>query len=95
MYYIWLAKFAGVEYVGRPQGNDINTKPFKSKIFKYLSIKGINSAKAIIVDSFVMYESIKKFTDTNNVFVIPNSPTDTLVHFLMLMRIPQFLFGFE
>jgi len=72
MYYIWLAKFAGVEYVGRPQGNDILTKPFKSKIFKFLSIKGINSAKAIIVDSFLMYESIKKFTDTKNVFVIPN-----------------------
>ena len=72
MYYIWLAKFAGVEYVGRPQGNDIFTKPFKSKIFKYLSIKGINSAKAIIVDSFLMYESIQKFTNTKNVFVIPN-----------------------
>ena len=72
MYYIWLAKFAGVEYVGRPQGNDIFTKPFKSKIFKFLSIKGIKSAKAIIVDSFLMYESIKKFTDTNNVFIVPN-----------------------
>tara|TARA_B100000963_G_scaffold131281_1_gene114483 strand:- start:921 stop:2054 length:1134 start_codon:yes stop_codon:yes gene_type:complete len=72
MYYIWLAKFAGVEYVGRPQGNDIFTKPFKSRIFKFLSIKGINNAKAIIVDSFLMYESIQKFTQINNVFVIPN-----------------------
>jgi len=72
MYYIWLAKFAGVEYVGRPQGNDVFTKPFKSKVFKYLSIKGINSAKAIIVDSFLMYESIQKFTDAKNIFVIPN-----------------------
>ena len=72
MYYIWLAKFAGVDYVGRPQGNDIFTKPFKSRIFKFLSIKGINNAKAIIVDSFLMYESIQKFTQTNNVFVIPN-----------------------
>ena len=72
MYYIWLAKFAGIDYVGRPQGNDIFTKPFKSRIFKFLSIKGINNAKAIIVDSFLMYESIQKFTQINNVFVIPN-----------------------
>ena len=72
MYYIWLAKFSGVEYVGRPQGGDVITKPFKSRFFKYLSTKGINSAKAIIVDSHLMNESIKKFTSNNNVYVIPN-----------------------
>lgn len=72
MYYIWLAKFSGVEYVGRPQGGDVITKPFRSRFFKYLSIKGINSAKAIIVDSSLMNESIKKFTNNNNVYVIPN-----------------------
>ena len=72
MYYIWLATFSGVEYVGRPQGGDVITKPFKSRFFKYLSIKGINSAKAIIVDSYLMNESIKKFADNKNVYVIPN-----------------------
>ena len=72
MYYIWLATFSGVEFVGRPQGGDVITKPFKSRFFKYLSIKGINSAKAIIVDSYLMNESIKKFANNKNVYVIPN-----------------------
>ena len=35
MYYIWLAKFSGIKYVGRPQGGDINIKPFKSRIYRY------------------------------------------------------------
>ena len=72
MYYIWLASFAGIEYVGRPQGSDILIKPFTSPIFKLLSIKGINDSKSIIVDSYLMYDSIKKFTDIRKVVVIPN-----------------------
>lgn len=73
MYYIWLAKFAGINFVGRPQGSDLLIKPFKSKIFRFLSVLSIHSAKAIIVDSFSMYESIKKITNSyENVFVIPN-----------------------
>ena len=72
MYYIWLAKFSGIEYVGRPQGGDINIKPFKSKIYRLLSKKSIENAKAIIVDSQIMNNNIKKISNTDKVFVIPN-----------------------
>ena len=72
MYYIWLAKFAGVKFVGRPQGNDILTNPFKSRVYKFLSISSMKAAKAIIVDSFLMAESIKKITNNVNIKVITN-----------------------
>ena len=54
MYYLWLAHFAGVDFVGTPQGSDLLIKPFKSKLFKYLSIKALRSAKFITVDSEMM-----------------------------------------
>ena len=73
MYYLWLAKFAGIDFVGRPQGSDILIKPFKSRVYKFLSIKSMQSAKAIIVDSFLMYQSIQKITNNKiNVSVVPN-----------------------
>ena len=73
MYYIWLSKFAGVDFVGRPQGNDILTNPFKSKLYKFLSIKSMQSAKSIILDSFLMKKTIQKITNKNiNISVVPN-----------------------
>tara|TARA_B100000886_G_scaffold339408_1_gene304807 strand:- start:7576 stop:8703 length:1128 start_codon:yes stop_codon:yes gene_type:complete len=73
MYYIWLSKFSGVDFVGRPQGNDILTNPFKSKLYKFLSIKSMQSAKSIILDSFLMSKIIKKITNKKiNVSVVPN-----------------------
>ena len=72
MYYIWLARFAGIEYVGRPQGSDILIKPFKSRIFRILTKEAINNSKAIIVDSNLMYKNIKRFANQKKVCVIPN-----------------------
>ena len=54
MYYLWLAHFAGVDFVGTPQGSDLLIKPFKSKFFKYLSVKALRSAKFVTVDSEMM-----------------------------------------
>ena len=51
MYYLWLAAAANVDFVGTPQGSDILVKPFKSKIFKTLSIWAMKSAKYVTVDS--------------------------------------------
>tara|TARA_Y100000746_G_scaffold221935_1_gene221882 strand:+ start:587 stop:1714 length:1128 start_codon:yes stop_codon:yes gene_type:complete len=73
MYYIWLSKFAGVNFVGRPQGSDILANPFKSKVYKFLSIKSMQSAKSIILDSFLMNKTIQKITNKKiNISVIPN-----------------------
>lgn len=54
MYYLWLAHFAGVDFVGTPQGSDLLIKPFKSNFFRYLSVKALKSAKFITVDSEMM-----------------------------------------
>ena len=73
MYYIWLSKFAGVEFVGRPQGNEILTNLFRSRFYKFLSIKSMQSAKSIIVDSFLMNKMIQKIKNNKiNVSVVPN-----------------------
>lgn len=59
MYYLWLAWLAGVRFVGTPQGSDILIKPFRSKVFRYLSSKAMRSAVAVTVDSVAMQETIK------------------------------------
>lgn len=54
MYYLWLAHFAGLDFVGTPQGSDLLIKPFKSNFFRYLSVKALKSAKFVTVDSEMM-----------------------------------------
>ena len=58
MYYLWLAAAANVEFIGTPQGSDILVKPFKSKIYKTLSIWAMKSAKYITVDSEKMRDKV-------------------------------------
>lgn len=89
MYYILLAKFAGIDYVGRPQGSDILIKPFKSKLFRNLCRQGINNSKAIIVDSNIMYKNIKRFASSDKVFVIPNGIDLNTIQKLMQSKVNQ------
>lgn len=58
MYYLWLAHYAKVDFIGTPQGSDILIKPFKSKIFKNISRKALKSAKFVTVDSQKMKEKM-------------------------------------
>ena len=58
MYYLWLAHYAKVNYIGTPQGSDILIKPFKSNIFRILSVKALKSAKFVTVDSEKMKEKM-------------------------------------
>jgi len=65
MYYVWLAYFARVGFVGRPQGSDILVKPFLSKIYFYLTVRSLVAAKHIIVDSVDMKNTIDHITDND------------------------------
>lgn len=56
MYYLWLAYFAKVDFIGTPQGSDILIKPFRSKIYRYFTIKSLRAAKFVTVDSVKMKE---------------------------------------
>lgn len=69
MYYLWLAHFAGVNFIGTPQGSDLLVKPFKSKLFKYLSIKALRSAKFVTVDSEMMRLSCVKISGVDPVII--------------------------
>lgn len=59
MYYLWLAWLAGIPFVGTPQGSDILVKPYKFRLFKYLSVKAMQAAKAITVDSEKMKNGVR------------------------------------
>ena len=58
MYYLWLAASANVDFIGTPQGSDILVKPFKSKIFKTLSVWAMKSATYVTVDSEKMRDKV-------------------------------------
>ena len=51
MYYLFLARSAGVPFVGTPQGSDILIKPYSSKLYRRYAIKSLQAAKAVTVDS--------------------------------------------
>ena len=60
MYYLFLGWGAGIKYIGSPQGDEILIRPFRSKIYKYLAVKSLNSASHIIIDSISMQDGIRK-----------------------------------
>lgn len=65
MYYLWLAWLANVPFIGTPQGSDILIKPYRSKIFKWLSVRSMQCAIAVTVDSEKMSEGVKKISDVS------------------------------
>ena len=73
MYYLFLGMAAGIPYVGRPQGSDVLTKPYRSKLYRHFAGQSLAAAKAVIVDSEKMRNAILDFCDAPvNVHVIRN-----------------------
>ena len=56
MYYIWLAAAANVPFIGTPQGSEILLRPFRSRIYRFFSLKSLKKALFITVDSVKMKE---------------------------------------
>ena len=71
MYYLVLARAAGVEYVGTPQGSDILVKPLRSKFYKLFAKYGLNKAKSITVDSLNMQKGVRDLVE-KDALVIQN-----------------------
>lgn len=65
MYYLWLAAAANLKFIGTPQGSDILIKPFKSRIYKFLSVWSLKSAKYVTVDSKKMKDKILEISNVN------------------------------
>jgi hypothetical protein len=73
MYYLVLARMAGVKFIGTPVGSDILLKPFTSKFFYFFAKYGIKNAVHLTVDSNAMHELlISKFDYKGSVSVIQN-----------------------
>lgn len=62
MYYIWLGAFSGIRFVATPQGSDVLIKPWKSKVYKWLSKYSLEKALNVTVDSKNMQIKLKEFT---------------------------------
>ena len=69
MYYLVLAWASGIRYVGAPQGSDILIKPFKSRIYKYFSVKALKAAASITVDSKTMKNKIYELSGVESTII--------------------------
>lgn len=69
MYYLVLARLAGVSYIGTPQGSDILVKPLKSKFYYHFSKFGLLGAKHITVDSKNMQDGVKQICSRDAVLI--------------------------
>jgi hypothetical protein len=58
MYYMFLCWFAGVEFIGTPQGSEILVRPKISKLYSFFANKTLNAAKYVTVDSQSMKNGI-------------------------------------
>jgi len=65
MYYLFLAKIAGVNYIGTPQGSEILIRPDQSKLYRFIATIALMGANAITVDSVNMREKIQKICDVD------------------------------
>ncbi len=69
MYYLVLARAAGVDYVGTPQGSDILVKPIRSKFYNLFAKYGLNGAKSITVDSVNMQNGVMRLVGREAVVI--------------------------
>ena len=82
MYYIWLAAFANVPFIGTPQGSDILVKPFSSKLYYYLSSFSLTKAIYITVDSEKMKQKAFEICGINPIIIQNGIDIKSINHFL-------------
>ena len=60
MYYMLLAHFSNINFVGTPQGSEILIRLKKSSIYRFFAIKALNSANIVTIDSSAMKRVISQ-----------------------------------
>ena len=89
MYYLFLAWAAGVHYVGTPQGSDILVKPYRSRLYKYFSIKSIQAAAHVTVDSRKMQQKILELSGVRALVIQNGIDVKSIFEYLQLhQRVP-------
>lgn len=86
MYYLVLARAAGVDYIGTPQGSDILVKPLKSNLYKSFAKYGLNKAKSITVDSANMQKGVMELVGREAVIIQNGIDIKTIELHLSLFR---------
>lgn len=86
MYYLVLARAAGVNYIGTPQGSDILVKPLKSNLYKSFTKYGLNKAKSITVDSANMQKGVMDLVGREAVIIQNGIDIKTIESHLSIFR---------
>ncbi len=87
MYYLVLARAAGVEYVGTPQGSDILVKPFHSVFYKNFAKYGLKNAKSITVDSINMQKGVNELIGKNAIIIQNGIDINSIEDYLSTLKI--------
>ncbi len=59
MYYMFLSSFAGIKYVGTPQGSEILVRPQRSRYYRFFAKRALEKAGQVTVDSVKMQHKIR------------------------------------
>nr|WP_319520917.1 glycosyltransferase [uncultured Sphaerochaeta sp.] len=89
MYYLFLAMMAKIPFIGTPQGSDILIKPYKSKLYKYYSVKSLRKGLAITVDSQKMQKQIKELSGVDAKVVQNGIAIDEIVKYSLKRNQPS------
>ena len=63
MYYMWMCWLAGVPFIGTPQGDEILIRPYRSRLYCFLTVRALRAAQHLIVDSANLRNGIRKLAD--------------------------------
>jgi len=78
MYYVVLARLAGLNVIGTPQGSEILVRPWKSKIYKAFCAWGLRGCSLVTVDSEAMRRGVMAISGRDAVVVQNGVQTDVL-----------------
>jgi len=81
MYYMLLCWFAGVDFIGTPQGSEILVRSDRSSIYRFFAIKALKAAKCITVDSQSMKDRIFKLSGKNAIIIQNGIDMDSISKF--------------
>ena len=82
MYYMQMARKAGVPYVGTPQGSEILVRPYASKSYWNFAKEALQGAKAVTVDSVNMQKGAEKIAGVKPYIVQNGIDVKSIMNYL-------------
>lgn len=69
MYYIILSWLSNLKFIATPMGSDVLVRPDESRIYRLLTIKALNAANQITVDSIKMQKKIMELCKRGSIII--------------------------